>query len=71
MSKPYSTLALAVDLVSHEYKTSNPIIIAEKIQEDLSLDISIHVIADYLDVNKIEDYEQESEKIKYYSITNN
>lgn len=65
MTKPYSQLAIAVDLVSYEYQTSNPIIIAEKIEEDLGLEYSIHVIADYMDINKLEDYEQISNKIKY------
>jgi hypothetical protein len=65
MIKPYSQLAVAVDLVSYEYKTSNPIIIAEKIEEDLGLEYSIHQIADYMDINKLEDYEQITNKIKY------
>lgn len=65
MIKPYSQLAMAVDLVSHEYQTSNPIIIAEKIEEDLGLEYSIHMIADYMDINKLEDYEQITNKIKY------
>lgn len=65
MTKPYSQLAIAVDLVSYEYKTSNPIIIAEKIEEDLGLDYSIHQISDYMNINKIEDYEKQSNKIKY------
>ena len=60
----YSQLAVAIDLVSHEYKTSNPIIISEKIEQDLGLDISIHAIADYMDINKLEDYEKENEKQK-------
>jgi hypothetical protein len=65
MTKPYSQLAIAVDLVSYEYKTSNPIIIAEKIEEDLGLEYSIHQIADYMDINKLEDYEKQSNKIEY------
>ena len=64
MVKPYSQLAVAIDLVSHEYKTSNPIIISEKMEQDLGLDISIHAIADYMDINKLEDYEKENEKQK-------
>ena len=60
----YSQLAVAIGLVSHEYKTSNPIIISEKIEQDLGLDISIHAIADYMDINKLEDYEKENEKQK-------
>lgn len=65
----YSSLALAIDLVSNEYQTKNPVIIAEKIQEDLGMDFSIHAIADYLSIN--DNYEVESAKIHYYSITNN
>jgi len=65
MTKPYSQLAIAVDLVSYEYKTSNPVIIAEKIEEDLGLNYSIHQIADYIDINKLEDYEKQSNKIEY------
>ena len=61
----YSQVAVAINLVSHEYKTSNPIIISEKIYEDLGLDITIHQIADYIDINKLENYEKESEKLKY------
>ena len=68
MTKPYSQLAVAVDLVSYEYKTSNPIIIAEKIEEDLGLEYSIHQIADYLCINKLEDYEKQSNKIEYEQI---
>lgn len=65
MIKPYSQLAIAVDLVSYEYKTSNPVIIAEKIEEDLGLEYSIHQIADYMDINRLEDYEKQSNKIEY------
>ena len=65
MVKPYSQLAVAVDLVIYEYKISNPIIIAEKIEEDLGLEYSIHQIADYMDINKLEDYEKQSNKIEY------
>ena len=60
----YSQLAVAIDLVSHEYKISNPIIISEKIEQDLGLEMSIHAISDYLDINKLEDYEKENEKQK-------
>ena len=64
MIKEYSQLAIAVDLISFEYKTSNPIIIAEKIQEILNVEYSIHQIADYMDINRMEDYEQISKKIE-------
>jgi len=63
MSKPYSQLAVAVDIIANEYKTSNPIIISEMIQNDLGLDYTIHQVSDYLDINKLEDYEKESNKI--------
>ena len=61
MVKPYSQLALAVDLVMNEYKISNPIEIVELIQQDLSLYFTVHQVMDYLDINKLEDYEKESE----------
>ena len=63
--KKYSSLALAIDLVSNEYKTRNPIIIAEKIQQDLNMEFSIHEIADYLEINQ-ENWVTESQKINYY-----
>lgn len=69
MTKTYSQLSLAVDLVSYEYQTSNPIIIAEMIEHDLGLEYSIHHIADYVCINKLEDYEQQSKQIKYYEST--
>ena len=65
MVKLYSQLSLAIDLVSHEYQTSNPIIIAEMIEKDLNLEYNIHQIADYMDINKLEDYEKQSNKIQY------
>jgi hypothetical protein len=65
MVKQYSQLSLAVDLVSYEYKTSNPIIISEKIEEDLGLEYTIHQVADYMDINKFEDYEKQSNMIQY------
>lgn len=63
--KLYSQIAMAIDLVSFEYKTSNPVIIAEKINEDLGIDYSIHQVSDYLDINKNIDYEKQSKKIEY------
>jgi len=44
------------------------VIIAEKIEEDLGLEYSIHQIADYMDINKLEDYEKQSNKIEYEQI---
>lgn len=65
MSKQlYSELALGIDLISFEYQTSNPIIIAEKLKEDLGMSYTIHQIADYMDINRLEDYEKISNKIK-------
>ena len=68
MTKPYSQLAVAVDLVMSEYKVSNPIEIVELIQQDLSLYFTVHQVMDYLDINKREDYEKESQKqqFQYY-----
>jgi len=68
MTKPYSQLAVAVDLVMNEYKISNPIEIVELIQQDLSLYFTVHQVMDYLDINKKEDYEKESQKqqFQYY-----
>lgn len=68
MIKPYSQLAIAVDLVMNEYKVSNPIEIVELIQQDLNLYFTVHQVMDYLDINKKEDYEKESQKqqFQYY-----
>ena len=65
IQKPYSQLAVAVDIISEEYKTSNPVIIAEMIQNDLGLDYTIHQISDYLDINRLEDYEKISNEIQF------
>jgi hypothetical protein len=64
----YSQLALAIDLVMNEYKISNSIEIVELIQQDLSLYFTVHQVMDYLDINKKEDYEKESQKqqFQYY-----
>jgi len=56
---------MAVDLVSFECNTSNPVELSEKIKEVLGLEYSIHQIADYLDINKHEDYEKQSKEIEY------
>ena len=55
----------AIDLVMEEHKITNPILIAEKIQEDLDMEISIFQIADYLEINQ-ENWVTESNKINYY-----
>jgi hypothetical protein len=63
--KLYSQLCMAIDLVSYQYKTSNPIILSELIAKDLGLEYSIHQIADHLDINRREDYEKQSRKTEY------
>ena len=55
----------AIDLVMAEYQITNPILIAEKIQEDLDMEVSIFQIADYLEINQ-ENWVTESNKINYY-----
>jgi hypothetical protein len=55
----------AIDLVMEQHQITNPILIAEKIQEDLEMDVTIHQIMDYLEINQ-ENWETESNKIKYY-----
>ena len=51
--KPYSQLSLAIDLIQNEYSTKNPILLAEKLEEILGLEYSIHQISDYLDMEKL------------------
>ena len=63
MNKP--EYIFAIDLVMEEHKITNPILIAEKIQEDLEMDVTIHQVMDYLEINK-ENWEVESNKIQYY-----
>lgn len=63
--KLYSQISMAIDLVSFEYKTNNPILLAELINQDLGIDYSIHQISDHLDVNRIEDYEKQSKQVEY------
>lgn len=55
----------AIDLVMEEHKITNPILISEKIQEDLDMEVSIFQIIDYLEINQ-ENWEVESQKINYY-----
>jgi len=68
--KSYESVALAVDLIAHEYQTKDPLIIFEKIATDLEISVTIHQIMDYLEVDR-ENFENESNKLKYYSIINN
>ena len=65
MSKKYSSYMWAIDLVMEEHKITNPIDIAEKIKDDLDMEVSIHQIIDYLDINN-KDWQKMSEKLKYY-----
>jgi len=58
-------MAMAIDLVSFEYRTSNPVLLAELIHQDLGIDYSIHQIADHLDINRIDDYEKQSKEVEY------
>lgn len=55
----------AIDIVIEEFKLTNPILIAEKIQEELEMEVSIFQIMDYLEINQ-ENWETESQKIEYY-----
>ena len=65
MSKKYSEYIFAIDLAMEEHKITNPILISEKIQEDLEMEVSIFQIMDYLEINQ-ENWEIESNKINYY-----
>ena len=55
----------AIDLVMEEHKITNPILISEKIQEGLDMEVSIFQVDDYLEINQ-ENWEIESQKIEYY-----
>ena len=66
MTKPYSEFSFAIDLIINEYKLSNPILIAEKVKEDLDIDLSIHQISDYLSI-EYEDLEK-ANRAEYYNI---
>lgn len=65
MAKLYSHLSVAVDLIQSEMKLTNPIEIAEAIEVHLGLEFSIHQISDYLDINRMENYEYESKLLNY------
>lgn len=65
MAKLYSHLSVAVDLIQSELKLQNAIEIAEAIEVHLGLEFSIHQISDYLDINRMENYEYESKLINY------
>ena len=55
----------AIDLVMEQHQITNPILISEKIQEDLDMEVSIFQVMDYLEINQ-ENWLQESQKIEYY-----
>jgi hypothetical protein len=55
----------AIDLVMEQHQITNPILISEKIQEDLEMDVTIHQVMDYLEINQ-ENWKVESQKINYY-----
>ena len=63
MNKP--EYIFAIDLVMEQHQITNPILISEKIQEDLEMDVTIHQVMDYLEINQ-ENWLQESQKIEYY-----
>ena len=63
MNKP--EYIFAIDLVMEQHQITNPILISEKIQEDLEMDVTIHQVMDYLEINQ-ESWEIESQKIQYY-----
>ena len=63
MNKP--EYIFAIDLVMEQHQITNPILISEKIQEDLEMDVTIHQVIDYLEINQ-ENWLQESQKIEYY-----
>ena len=65
MSNKILEYIFAIDLVMEEHKITNPILISEKIQEDLDMEVSIFQIMDYLEINQ-ENWEVESQKIQYY-----
>ena len=63
MNKP--EYIFAIDLVMEQHQITNPILISEKIQEDLDMEVSIFQVMDYLEINQ-ENWLQESQKINYY-----
>ena len=60
-----SEYIFAIDIIMEEFKLTNPILISEKIQEDLDMEVTIHQVMDYLEINQ-ENWEIESQKIQYY-----
>lgn len=66
MIKQFSELAFAVDLVSEVYNTYNPIIIAEKCEDDLDVHLTIDQIIDYYESLNIEYYKHEENYFNFY-----
>ena len=52
-----------IDLIQEEFKVTNPILIAELIEEHFETEVSIFEIINHLE--EIEDYEKISRKIEY------
>jgi hypothetical protein len=65
MNKNQPAYIFAIDLVMEEHNVTNPILISEHIKLDLDMEVSIFQIMDYLEINN-ENWELESNKIKYY-----
>ena len=63
MNKP--EYIFAIDIVMEQHQITNPILISEKIQKDLEMDVTIHQVMDYLEINQ-ENWVTESQKINYY-----
>lgn len=63
MIKAYSEIAFGIDLIAEVYNTFNPIIIAEKLKEDLDISVTIHQVIDYYELHHNYTFE---EPIKEY-----
>ncbi len=64
--KRYSEIAFAIDMIAEAYKTSNPIVIAEKCEEDLDINVTIHQVMDYYDLERMEDMEKAEREQMYH-----
>ena len=60
-----SEYIFAIDIIIEEFKLTNPILISEKIAEELDMEVSIFQVMDYLEISK-ENWKLESQKIEYY-----
>jgi len=65
MTKEYSEISFGIDLIVEVYKTYNPIIIADKLETDLNIELTIDQIIDYFEILKI-DYKYDSIEKLYY-----